>query len=92
VISWSTRGKSRKKQSEGVTRNICSKGIYIVAEPGPRLGSNLNFDISLLPVKKSAPAVYIKGRGRIVRVEPIAGNSAIRGFAILNQEISIAER
>jgi hypothetical protein len=91
-ISWSKRGGSRKKKREGATRNISSMGIYIVAELGPRPGSTLSFDVLLPPMKKSGPALHIKGRGRILRVDSIAGNSAIRGFAILNQELLIAER
>ncbi len=79
-------------QSEGATLNISSMGIYIVAEPGPRVGSILSFDVFLPPLRKLARATRIKGRGRILRVEPIAGNSAIRGFAILSEEIFMAER
>jgi hypothetical protein len=85
------QGEPRKKKREGATRNISSQGIYIVAESGPRLGSTLSFDVLFPPMKKSGPALHIKGRGRILRVESIAGNSAIRGFAILNQEIFVAE-
>jgi PilZ domain len=81
-LTWQVRSK-QEQQGEGITRDISTRGMFVLARTSPPKGKPLRFEISLSPDELS-PAIQVEGRGRVVRVERPAPRSKITGFAVVN--------
>jgi hypothetical protein len=89
-FSWPLRGQ-KTQTSEGLTRDISSRGLFVSARNGPRIGASLRFEFNLTPDDASS-AVQVEGKGRVVRVEHGALKHRITGFAIRNLSFTVRER
>ena len=63
------------------TRDISTRGMFVVASARPAEGDLLEFEIDLA-LDEASPLVLVHGEGRVVRTERPAGQPA--GFAVHN--------
>jgi len=88
-FSWPLRGQ-QTQTGEGLTRDISSRGLFVSAQNGPRIGANLRFEFNLTPDDVSS-AVQVEGKGRVVRVEHGLLKHRITGFAVRNLSFTVRE-
>jgi hypothetical protein len=86
-VSWQIHGQP-ECQGEGVTRNISSRGMFVLAHRSPTLGTPVHFEVSLVPGRGSA-AIGLEGQGTVVRLEPPASSSGMPGFAVVNHWLEV---
>ena len=77
-LSWQVRS-NQNQQGQGLTRNICTRGMFVLAPTGAPEGSPLRFEINLA-LDEISPAIRVEGRGRVFRVKRPAPRSRITGF------------
>jgi hypothetical protein len=80
AFSWVTPG-NQVQAAEGVTRDVSSSGLFIMASTAPPLNSQMRFEIHLPEIGTTAPELRICGEGEVCRVEMSDG---AKGFAIRN--------
>jgi hypothetical protein len=90
VFSWREAGK-RRRHSEGVTRDISSRGLFILASKSPPAGTALRYDILLPQLERTLPRIRMQGEGRVVRVEPAAAPAGVVGFAAASESVFLLE-
>jgi hypothetical protein len=66
----------------GSTRDISAQGVFVQAWLSPLTGSLLNLEVALPSGLAEFPAVTIKVRGRVVRVERPDNGKELQGFAV----------
>jgi len=88
-VSWQVHGQPQCR-GEGVTRNISSRGMFVLARRSPTLGTPVHFEVSLVPGRGSA-AIEIEGQGTVVRLEPRASPSGMTGFAVVNLWLKVKQ-
>lgn len=67
------------REERGAIRDISDRGVYIVAEQVPVLGSRLDVAVSLPPTETGVSHVELHGEGIVVRIDREGGR--IAGFA-----------
>jgi hypothetical protein len=79
LFSWSD-SEGKVKKSGGFTRDISTRGLYIVAETSPRAGAALECEV-LLPISKNTRlgGVRLVAMGNVVRS---GGGNEHHGFAV----------
>ncbi len=81
-ISW--RAADRPVETAGgCTRDLSTRGMFVLAPAGPREGELLRFEIDMA-LDESSPLLRVEGEGRVVRVEYPARPSPSTGFAVRN--------
>lgn len=88
-FSWPLRGQ-QTQTGEGLTRDISSRGLFVSARNGPRIGASLRFEFNLAPDDLSS-AVQVEGKGQVVRVEHGPLKQRITGFAVRNLSFTVRE-
>ncbi len=76
---WRNRGGSRH-QGEGVTRDLCTEGMYILSETCPPLDAKLQIQVQFPPRGKGR-GLQMRTSGSVVRRELIAEGEIRDGFA-----------
>jgi len=90
VLTWRAPGRP-DGSVQGFTRDISTRGMYVLADSGPIPGELLKFEIDLA-LDESTPLVLVEGEGRVVRVEdqpPPAQQPS--GFAVHNLWFKLRE-
>jgi len=90
AFSWREAGK-RRRHSEGVTRDISSRGFFMFASKSPPAGTALRYDILLPALERMVPRIRIQGEGRVVRVELAAGPAGMVSFAAASKSFFLLE-
>ena len=81
-MSW--RGADRPDETvRGCTKDISTRGMFVLAPSGPRQGELLEFEIDMA-LDELSPLMQVQGEGRVVRVECPAPASQFTGFAVHN--------
>lgn len=89
-FSWiDQRGISQ--QGEGVTRDISAEGVFLFASTLPPVGSVIRFEISLPPLPGAVRRLRIEAEGRVLRLEPAAGEKEWSGFAAVTEGFVLEE-
>ena len=84
MFSWKDAHGSYR-QAEGISRDISSKGEFVLAHKCPEEGAVVRLKIILPSTSTAFRPLHIQAQGTVVRVEAIHdGNSEI-GFAVRNQ-------
>jgi hypothetical protein len=55
---------------KGFSRDISTRGVYVYAEWHPQAGAEMDVDIILRSSTEGKGALYMSGRGKVIRVEP----------------------
>jgi hypothetical protein len=69
---------------EGITRDISTSGVYVLAESSPPVGARVQLDILLPKLADASPGMHLHGEGVVLRVEPGGAKGAVAtegGFA-----------
>jgi hypothetical protein len=77
-FSWKDPDNSTRA-SEGMTRDISTQAIFVVARNCPRAGDRLRLDVRL-PSLRGTPGVRLGGEGVVLRVD--RAESGESGFAV----------
>jgi hypothetical protein len=81
-LNW--RGAEEQEcRAEGFTRDISTRGMFVVTNNVPPEGRVLQFEIDLA-FDEGAPLTQVEGQGRVVRVERASSNSVAIGLAVSN--------
>lgn len=72
----------RVGRGEGVTRDISSKGMYVVTRDHPPGRAPLRFKVLLPPIPGAPIAMWMEGRGYVARVEKPKKDRAVAGFSL----------
>jgi hypothetical protein len=80
-LTWQVR-KKQDQYGHGFTRDISTRGMFVLARTCPPMGKPLRFEINL--ALNGSAAIRVEGRGRVIRVERTASKATITGFAVVN--------
>lgn len=89
LISWRAVGRPMETAG-GHTRDISTRGMFVVAPAGPRAGELLRFAVDMA-LDESSTLLRVQGEGRVVRVERPAQASRLAGFAVHNLWFKLRE-
>ncbi len=70
--------------SEGESRDINSRGIYVNSKLIPPVGSAVEMNVLLPRLASLKRQAELHAEGRVVRIDPILANSTTSGFAAMN--------
>jgi hypothetical protein len=70
--------------SEGESRDINSRGVYVNSKLMPPLGSAVEMNVLLPQLASLKRQAELHAEGRVVRIDPTVSNSATSGFAAMN--------
>ena len=79
IINWRSGGRPVR----GFTRDISTRGMFVLADVGPGQGELVEFEIDLA-MDELTPLVLVEGQGRVVRVESPAPEGQPLGLAVHN--------
>lgn len=85
VFSWQG-GRRGRFQGEGITRDVSVQGAFILSATLPPPDCPIQVDLLLPSLTGISAVMRITGRARVTRVEDAAGDSWIRGFAVVTDE------
>ena len=77
-FSWKDLDKS-SHTAEGMTRDISTQAVFVVARNCPRAGDQLRLDVQL-PSLRGTPGVRLGGEGVVLRVDRTESGDS--GFAV----------
>jgi hypothetical protein len=84
---WKNHGASAESGS-GKTRDISFKGLFILADTCPPVGSTIRAKV-MLPSPGGAADLVIRIRATVLRVEPTDANEYAGGFAALTTKYAL---
>ena len=88
-LSWRAAGLP-DRQVRGFTKDISTRGMFVLSRTGPRQGELLDFAIEMA-LDEFSPLMLVEGEGRVVRVERPAPASRLAGFAVHNLWFKLRE-
>ena len=88
-IEW--QSEAGKQKARGFTRNISSKGAFLLCEPEIPLGSYIHLTI-LLRTEGVGPQVTIDVIGKVCRVVKPMAESEISGLAVQNFRLQMNDK
>ena len=86
-ITWRPPGDAQPPLN-AMTRDISTRGMYVVADICPAHGDLLEFEIDMA-LDEETPLVLVRGEGRVVRAERAADQPS--GFAVENVWFRLCE-
>jgi hypothetical protein len=88
-ISWRIRGELHHRDW-GTTKDISSRGMFVVSRTIPPKGVTVQFTIHL-SLDEFPTEMSVAGVGQVVRVEPNSTRTGTEGFAIANESFQMQE-
>ena len=82
-FEWIDRGVSHRGQ--GLTRDISSKGMFIISDAEPPESSDVQVEVSFPADDKMPTNLRLSSKSLVVRVERPKSTNEVRGFAILHR-------
>ena len=76
---WWERADGTLQEAQGITLNICDRGVFILANELPPVGRRVELDVHLPAVTGTARAAQLHGEGTVVRTS--ARGATESGFA-----------
>jgi hypothetical protein len=86
-VTWRAPDRADRPLN-GFTRDISTRGMFVVADVEPAEGELLEFEIDLA-LDEETPLVVVRGEGRVVRTERFAEQPP--GFAVHNAWFRLCE-
>jgi PilZ domain len=86
-VTWRAQGASSPSLN-ALTRDISTRGMFVVADAEPAAGDLLEFEIDMA-LDRETPLVVVRGAGRVVRAERSSERAA--GFAVHNLWFQLRE-
>ena len=88
-LNWRVAGRP-DQQLQGRTRDVSTRGMFVLAPTGPSQGELLEFEIDMA-LDEFSPLMLVQGEGRVVRVERPSVPSSFTGFAVHNLCFKLCE-
>lgn len=82
-FEWIDRGVPHR--GRGLTRDISSKGMFIISDSEPPEKSDVQVEVSFPRDEKAPSNLHLSSKALVVRVERPKSFAEVRGFAILNR-------
>ena len=79
-FSWKDSDGS-SQAAEGMTRDISTRAVFVLARNCPAAGNRLHIDVLLPSLRSKKPGVRLRGEGVVLRVD--YSGSEISGFAVV---------
>lgn len=73
--------------TEGHSRDINSRGIYVQSELSPPLGAYVEMNVFLPQLGPPTRPVELHAEGRVVRIDPTISPTQLGGFAAMNHTV-----
>jgi PilZ domain len=86
-VTWRAPGAPHSSLN-ALTRDISTRGMFVVTDAEPPEGDLLEFEINLA-LDEATPLVVVRGEGRVVRTERLSEQPA--GFAVHNVWFRLGE-
>ena len=80
-FSWKNL-RGNHQWAEGVSRDICTNGVFVCAEQAPPVGAAIRVHVRFPKVDKKA-ALEMHAEGHVLRVEPASDPAGQIGFAFV---------
>ncbi len=65
---WWERADGTLQEAQGITLDICDRGVFILAKEVPPVGKCVELDVHLPAVTGTARAAQLHGEGTVVRI------------------------
>jgi len=65
---WWERADGTLQEAQGITLDICDRGVFILAKEVPPVGKCVELDVHLPAVTGTARAALLHGEGTVVRI------------------------
>ena len=78
--------------SEGQSRDINGRGIYVQSDLIPPIGSSVEMNALLLQLAPSKRPAEVHAEGRVVRIDLAASESKAAGFAAMNHTVILRNK
>jgi hypothetical protein len=82
-FEWTDRGVPHR--GRGLTRDISSRGMFIISDAEPAERSELQAEVSFRVGDEASINLCLSSKSIVVRVERPKGPTGVHGFAILNR-------
>ena len=69
----------------GLTRDISSKGMFILCDSQPPEKTDVQVEVIFQPVDENTRSIRLRAESLVLRIQSSGGAEADRGFAILNR-------
>jgi hypothetical protein len=81
------RGDGILQEGQGATRDVSSRGVFVVTDAAPRVGGQLELELYFKSPGRESKLVRFRGEGKVIRAVKKGGES---GFAaeVLFQAVS----
>jgi hypothetical protein len=89
MCRW-TVSDARKQTSFGLTRDISVRGVFVLNNSSPPIGTPIELNIAIPNLSGEAHGLYLVATGSVIRIDEL-GDYARRGFAAEVQFDPIAE-
>jgi hypothetical protein len=76
---WWERADGTLQEAQGITLDICDRGVFVLAKEVPPVGKCVELDVHLPAVTGTARAAKLHGEGTVVR--PSGRGTEVSGFA-----------
>jgi hypothetical protein len=73
----------------GVTRDICSKGMFIYSDSPPAAKDDLEIEVSFRTVAEVPTDLQMAARAVVLRTETATTPGVSQGFAVLNKSFKL---
>jgi hypothetical protein len=85
-------GQGASHREQGFTRDISSKGLFIISDSLPPPKVDLQVDVSFESISGVEPNLELSAKALVIRLEPATTPGASGGFAVLNRSYSLANQ
>jgi hypothetical protein len=83
IFSWESV-EHKRLQGEGVTRDISPVDAFVITPTCPPVGTTIQFEAFLPSLTGARATTRIKGKARVLRVDPRPEKGVTGGFALLS--------
>jgi hypothetical protein len=85
-------GDGTPRREQGFTRDISSKGLFIVSDSQPPAKADLHVDVFFGKSSGGEPNLELSAKTLVIRSEPAANAGIFGGFAVLNRSYCLANQ
>jgi hypothetical protein len=92
LVAFSWEGEdSVVHGSEGESRDINGRGIFVYSDLMPAIGSKVQMNVFLPQTAPPRRPAELHAEGRVVRIEPATSMSRTAGFATMNHTVILCD-
>ena len=90
IFSWKDLDGT-VRGSEGESRDINGRGIFVYSDLMPDIGSSVEMDVFLPQTAPPRRPAELHAEGRVVRIDPAVSLSMASGFAAMNHTVLLRD-